>query len=126
MTTHAREEFNVDTPLKCPVCGSKLVDTRISAMGSDISTHLRWHMHSGRCEEHGWFQAETVGRPPRDIFAVTRPFGTSRRFVINGREYHQFPTLWNDVEFHERMNRMSKANRVDPLDPQYWEARPIE
>ncbi len=125
MTTNVREQFNVETPLRCPVCESELVDTRITPMGN-VSTHTRWFMHSGRCEQHGWFQAETVGRPPRDIFAVNRPFGVSRRLVVNGREVYQFPTVWNQVEFHERMNRMSKANRVDPMDERYWKALPIE
>lgn len=125
MTTNVQEQFNVETPLRCPVCGGELVDTRISPMG-DISTHISWQMHSGKCEDHGWFQAETVGKPPRDIFAVTRPFGTSRRLVINGREYYQFPTVWTDVEFDVRMNRMSKADRIDPMDAQYWQALPIE
>lgn len=125
MTTNAPDQFNVETPLKCPICGGDLVDTMIRRMGH-ISTHTTWQMHSGRCEEHGWFQAETVGRPPRDIFAVTKPFGTSRRLVINGREFYQFPTVWNDVEFDVRMNRMGKDDRVDPMDAQYWAARPIE
>lgn len=107
------------------MCGGDLVDTMIRTMGA-VSPHITWQMHSGKCEEHGWFQAEIVGRPPRDIFAVTRPFGTSRRLVINGREVYQFPTVWNDVDFDVRMDRMGKADRVDPLDARYWVARPIE
>jgi hypothetical protein len=125
MTTNVREQFHVETPLRCPVCGGELMDTWVRSLGANL-TGIRWEMHSGRCEEHGWFQAETVGKPPRDIFAVDRPFGVSRRLVINGREYYQFPTAWAEVEFHERMNRMSKANRVDPMDEQYWKALPLK
>lgn len=89
----------------------------------DISTHTSWQLHCGMCEEHGWFQAETVGRPPRDIFAVTRPFGTSRRLIVNGREVYQFPTVWAEVDFEMRMN---KLNPVDAMDARYWKALPIE
>lgn len=117
-----RDQFNVETPLKCPVCGGSLVDTGIRQLGT-ITRNTAWEMHHGRCEEHGWFQAEVVGRPPREIFAVSKPFGASRRLVIGENEYYQFPTVWNDVELDVRMN---KEKPVDPLDAQYWKPRNLE
>lgn len=119
MSTNLRDRFNVETPLSCPVCGGNLVDTSIRTLGT-VTRNTAWEMHIGRCEEHGWFQAEIVGRPPREIFAVTKPFGASRRLIVEGTEYYQFPTVWNDVELDFRMN---KENPVDPLDAQYWKPR---
>lgn len=122
MSTNARDQFNVETPLTCPICGSDLVDTLIRTLGT-VTTNTTWELHSGRCEEHGWFQAEILDRPPRDIFAVTRPFGTSRRLIVNGREVYQFPTAWAEVDF---VKRMDKHNHVDAMDARYWKALPIE
>lgn len=122
MSTNLRDQFNVETPLKCPVCGGDLVETSIRTLGT-ITLNTAWEMHIGRCEEHGWFQAEVVGRPPREIFAVTKPFGASRRLVVGDTEYYQFPTAWNDVELDFRMN---KEAPVDPLDAQYWKPRNLE
>lgn len=122
MSANLRDQFNVETPLVCPVCGGDLVDTGIRTLGT-VTRETTWEMHIGRCEEHGWFQAEIVGRPPREIFAVTKPFGTSRRLIVDGIEYYQFPTVWNDVELDFRMN---KANPVDPLDAQYWKPRNLQ
>lgn len=122
MSTNLRDQFNVETPLICPVCGGDLVDTGIRTLGT-ITRNTAWEMHSGRCQEHGWFQAEIVGRPPREIFAVSKPFGVSRRLVVDGTEYYQFPTVWNDVELEVRMN---KAQPVDPLDAKYWKPRNLE
>ena len=119
MSTNMRDQFNVETPLKCPVCGGALVETGIRIMGT-VTRKTAWEMHSGRCDEHGWFQAEIVGRPPREIFAVTKPFGASRRLIVDGIEYYQFPTVWNDVDLKTRMD---KANPVDPLDAQYWQPK---
>ena len=58
-----------------------------------------------------------AGRLVRFFF---KPFGASRRIVIGDQEYYQFPTVWNDVELKERMN---KENPVDPLDARYWKPR---
>lgn len=122
MSTILRDQFNVETPLTCPVCGGDLVETGIRTLGT-ITRNTAWEMHSGRCEEHGWFQAEIVGKPPRDIFAVTRPFGASRRLVVGDTEYYQFPTVWNDVDFETRMD---KSNGIDPLDATYWKPKGLE
>lgn len=122
MSTDPRDQFNVETPLTCPICGHDLVKTMIRTLGT-VTSHTSWQMHVGQCEEHGWFQAEIVGKPPRDIFAVTRPFGASRRLLVNGREMYQFPTVWNDVDFDARMDR---SKPVNPLDPQYWKSRSLK
>ncbi len=106
------------TPLRCPICGSMLEDTMIGNLG-EPNAYRMWQMHAGKCPEHGWFQAEVVGRPPREIFAVTKPFGAARRLVVNGKEVYQFPTVWNDVPGDERLKPH------DPLDPQYWKPRPL-
>lgn len=116
-----RDQFNVETPLTCPICDGDLVDTRIRTLGT-ITRNTAWEMHAGRCEAHGWFQAEIVGLPPREIFAVTKPFGASRRLVVGDTEYYQFPTVWNDVEFATRMN---KEKPTDPLEAKYWKPRSL-
>lgn len=121
MSVDSRDQFNVETPLRCPICEGALKGTTIRTMGS-VAPNVAWQMHAGECKEHGWFQAEIVGRPPRDIFAVTRPFGASRRIVVNGSEMYQFPTVWNDADFDLRMN---KENPVDSLDAQYWKPKVI-
>lgn len=122
MSNEAQDQFNVETPLTCPVCGGELRNTMIRSLGT-ITFNTVWQMHTGKCEEHGWFQAEVVGRPPRDIFAVTKPFGASRRLIVGGREVYQFATVFNDVDFDVRMN---KEQPIDPLDAQYWKARSVE
>lgn len=122
MSTDPHDQFNVETPLACPVCGSDLVKTMIRTLGT-ITSRTSWQMHAGKCEEHGWFQAEIVGKPPRDIFAVTRPFGPSRRLIVDGREVYQFPTVWNDVDFDVRLDRNKP---VDPLDARYWKPQSPE
>ena len=121
MSADSRDQFNVETPLRCPICGGALKHTMIRTLGS-VSPHTQWQLHAGECPEHGWFQAEVVGRPPRDIFSVARPFGASRRLVVNGQEVYQFPTVWNDAEFDLRMN---KEHPVDPLDAPYWKPRSL-
>lgn len=117
-----RDQMRSRTPLRCPICHGRLQDTLIRTMGS-ITPSTVWQMHAGKCPEHGWFQAETVGRPPREIFAVTRPFGVSRRLVIGDNEYYQFPTKYNDLEFGSRRN---KYDPVDQMDPTLWEAYPVD
>ena len=84
-----------------------------------ITASTIWQLHAGECPEHGWFQTEFVSRPPREIFAVTRPFGAARRVILNGREYYSFSTAWNDLAAEE------KRKPVNPLDARYWATRPV-
>lgn len=108
-----RDRRNVKTPLRCPICDGALEKVLIRDMGG-ITADITWQMHAGECGEHGWFQTEIVSRPPREIFAVDRPFGIARRMVIDGEECYSFPTVW--------MFEPPKTarNKVDPLDPKYW------
>jgi hypothetical protein len=69
-------------------------------------------MHTGECPNHGWFQAELVGKPPREIFPVTRPAGNARAANIDGQDIFAFPTVWNSMDARQK---------VDPLDPRYWQ-----
>ena len=98
------------TPMRCPLCGNELVDVRIQDIGG-VTADLIWQLHAGRCPEHGWFQAEFINKPPREIFPVDRPGGTVRHVMVNGIDTFAFPTIWN---------AMDKRLKVDPLDPQYW------
>lgn len=98
------------TPLRCPLCGSELVRTRIKQIG-DVTAHLRWEIHAGECPEHGWFQAELISKPPREIFPVHRMAGATRRVTVEGRDVFAFPTIWNSMDPHQD---------VDPLDPDLW------
>ena len=82
-----------------------------------ITADLVWQLHAGECPDHGWFQTEVISRPPREIFAVERPFGIARRLVVDGKEVFSFPTVWNDLPAEE------KRKRVDPFDPRYWRVR---
>ncbi len=102
--------------MRCPVCDSELRDTAIRDIGG-ITADLNWEVHTGECPEHGWFQAEVISRPPREIFPVTRPFGAARRMIVDGEEVYSFSTVWNDVP------ASIKFSRVDPLDPQFWRVR---
>src|SRR5688500_2922804 len=77
-----RDRINVGTPMRCPVCHSTLSDVMIRDLGG-VTADITWQIHAGKCAEHGWFQTEVVSRPPREIFAVTRPFGAARRVVVN-------------------------------------------
>jgi hypothetical protein len=77
-----------------------------------VTADLIWELHAGECPEHGWFQAEVISRPPREIFAVTRPGGIARGFSIAGKALYAFPTLFN---------RQAALSNVDPYDQQYWE-----
>jgi hypothetical protein len=98
------------TPLRCPLCDGELVDIRIRNIG-DVTAHLLWQIHAGRCPEHGWFQAEVISRPPREIFPVNRPGGIARRVLVDGKEFYQFPTIWN---------AMDPRQQVDPFEERYW------
>jgi hypothetical protein len=114
-----RDRINVRTPMRCPLCGGELERVYIRDMGS-ITAGVVWQLHAGRCAahaEHGWFQAEVVGKPPREIFAVERPFGPTKRLEVDGQEVYAFATVWNDTPSEVQMRR------VDPLDPQYWTVR---
>ena len=98
------------TPLRCPICNGALTNTQIMPLGA-VTADLLWELHAGRCAEHGWFQAELISKPPREIFPVTKPGGAARRFTIDGEPAYSFPTVWNNVDSFQR---------VDPYDPQYW------
>jgi hypothetical protein len=115
-TTPARDRIHVRTPLRCPICGSELEDTLVRDLGG-VTADLVWQLHAGRCPEHGWFQTEVISRPPREIFAVNKPFGVARRMVVDGEEVFSFPTVWNALP------DAAKRQRVDPFDPRYWQVR---
>jgi len=111
-----RERVGVRTPMRCPICDGELDEVIVRDLGG-ITYDLVWQLHAGKCPEHGWFQAEIVSRPPREIFAVDRPFGVARRMIVDGEEVFAFATVWNDVP------DQVKRSRVDPLDPRYWRVR---
>ena len=113
--TFQRDRLQARTPLRCPICGDQLVETMIRDLGG-VTSDLTWQLHAGRCAEHGWFQAEAISRPPREIFAVNKPFGVARRVSVNGREAFSFPTVFNELPDQE------KRNAVDPLEPAMWRA----
>lgn len=112
----ARDALGVRTPLRCPVCESGLVETMVRDLGG-VTHDLFWQLHAGRCPEHGWFQTEVISRPPREIFAVSKPFGVARRMMVDGREFYAFPTVFNYLPAAER--RLP----VDPLDARYWQVK---
>lgn len=111
-----RERTGARSPLRCPICDRALHDIRIRDLGG-ITADLVWELHAGECPEHGWFQAEVISRPPREIFPVDRPFGVARRMVVDGEEVFAFPTIWNDAPTEV------KRSRVDPYDERYWQVR---
>jgi hypothetical protein len=100
----------IRTPLRCPLCDGELTNTRVKKIG-DVTAHLRWEIHAGECPEHGWFQAELISKPPREIFPVHRMGGATRRVQIEGRDVFAFPTIWNSTD---------PRTIVDPLDPELW------
>ncbi|CAN5902148.1 hypothetical protein BH24CHL4_BH24CHL4_20940 [soil metagenome] len=112
----SREKTGARTPMRCPVCDNELRGVAIRDIGG-ITADLAWEVHAGECSEHGWFQAEVISQPPREIFPVTRPFGVARRMVVDGDEIFAFSTVWNDVP------ASVKLSRVNPLDPRYWRVR---
>jgi hypothetical protein len=99
------------TPMRCPLCDGRLDHIQIRNLG-DVTAHILWQMHTGECPNHGWFQAELVGKPPREIFPVTRPAGNARAVNIDGQDIFAFPTVWNSMDTRQK---------VDPLDPRYWQ-----
>jgi hypothetical protein len=110
----ARDRVHVQTPMRCPVCGGELEDVLIRDIGG-VTADLFWQVHAGRCPEHGWFQAEVISRPPREIFPVNKPFGVARRLLIDGEEVFSFPTVWNSLP------KERQRDRVDPLDARFWQ-----
>lgn len=98
------------TPLRCPLCDGELNNKRVRQIG-DVTANLRWEIHAGECPEHGWFQAEVISKPPREIFPVHRMGGATRRVQIEGRDVFAFPTVWNSMNPHKD---------VDPLDAELW------
>ena len=111
-----KEAYTPKTPMRCPVCDQELTDVQIRDLGG-VTADIVWQVHAGYCPVDGWFQAEVVSRPPREIFPVHRPFGAARRLMLNNNEIFAFATVWNDVPSDV------KRSRVDPLDPQYWRVR---
>lgn len=102
--------------MRCPLCGSELEDIFVRDLGG-VTADLVWQLHAGSCPEHGWFQAEVISKPPREIFAVNKPFGAARRLIVDGQEVYAFSTVWNDLPVAE------KRRKVDPFDPRYWQVR---
>lgn len=107
----SRAHSQRQSPLRCPLCRRELVDVIVRQLGQ-VTARLPWQLHAGRCPEHGWFQAEVISRPPREIFPVNRPGGVARRIILDGREIFAFPTIWN---------RLDTRQEVDPFDPRFWE-----
>ncbi len=109
-----RDNVRARTPMRCPICGGEMARVHIRDMGG-LTGRVMWMLHAGECPEHGWFQAEVISRPPREIFAVAKPFGIARRLIVNGREIFSFPTVFSELPGNER------RKRVDPFDPRYWQ-----
>ncbi len=99
------------TPLRCPIDGNLLEHVQIQAL-EPVTGERDWELHAGRCPEHGWFQAEVILTPPREIFPVTRPGGITRAIRIGGRLIYAFPTLWD---------AMDRRVDVEMYDPYYWQ-----
>jgi hypothetical protein len=114
----SRDRTQVRTPLRCPICGRELEDTIVRDIGG-VTSDLVWQIHAGRCPEHGWFQAEVIARPPREIFPVNKPFGVARRVVVDGRELYSFPTVWNSLP------PAKQRLPVNPLDGRFWQPVPL-
>ena len=112
----SRDRPGAPTPLRCPVCRARLAETLVRDLGG-VTHDLFWQLHAGRCPEHGWFQTEVISRPPREIFAVSKPFGVARRMTVDGKAIYAFPTVFNDVPAAER------RRPVDPLDERFWQVR---
>jgi hypothetical protein len=99
------------SPLRCPISGEPLKDVRVIPLGP-VTGELVWELHAGRSEKHGWFQAEVISKPPREIFPVDRPGGTARQMIIGGRPVYSFPTVWDSTD---------RRTQVDMYDPHYWQ-----
>jgi len=103
--------------MRCPICDGSLTNVMVRDIGG-LTAGTTWQVHAGECPDHGWFQTEVVSRPPREIFAVTKPFGAARRVVVGGREHFSFSTVWNDLPGDER------RKPTNPLEAKYWRVRP--
>ena len=101
------------TPLRCPICQNELDRVVIRDIGG-VTADIVWQVHAGFCYDHGWFQAEIVKRPPREIFGVDRPFGPVRRLIVDGEETFAFTTVWGALSGNEQ------RQPADPLDPRFW------
>ena len=102
--------------LRCPICDRGLDNVLVRDLGGVTGTQV-WQLHAGECPDHGWFQCEVISRPPREIFAVDRPFGVARRMVVDGQEVYAFATVWNDLPAD------LQRKKTDPFDPRYWKTR---
>lgn len=86
-------------------------DVRVIPLGP-VTGELAWELHAGRSEEYGWFQAEVISKPPREIFPVHRPGGAARQMMIGGKPVYAFPTVWDST---------NRRTAVDMYDPKYWQ-----
>jgi hypothetical protein len=99
------------SPLVCPFDGSPLTNLQVIPLGQ-VTARLSWELHAGRSEKYGcWFQAEIISKPPREIFAVSRPAGIAYPILIGDTPIYALPTIWDST------NRLED---VDPYDPAYW------
>jgi hypothetical protein len=115
----SRDLVQARTPMRCPICGRELEDVLVRDIGG-VTADLIWQVHAGRCPEHGWFQAEVISRPPREIFPVSKPFGAARRVIVDGHEHYSFSTVWNSLPPDKQ------RLRVDPFDARFWQVVPDE
>ena len=113
-----RDQRQARTPMRCPICGGAFDETLIRDLGTVTQGH-NWQLHAGHCPDHGWFQAEVISRPPREIFAVNKPFGAAREVVLDGKTQYSFPTAFNDLNPSER------RNVVNPMDPSLWAVKKV-
>ncbi len=98
------------SPITCPVCGGQLRHRQIRPLGA-VTADLGWELHAGECPQHGWFQAEVISRPPREIFPVSQPGGIVRAFTVGGKKQYCFPTVYS---------RQDPLETPDPYDPAFW------
>ena len=75
-----RDQLAPRTPMRCPICDRGLERVLVRDIGG-VTGDLDWQVHAGECPEHGWFQAEVISKPPREIFPVEKPFGYSGVFA---------------------------------------------
>lgn len=99
--------------MRCPICEIDLDRVVIRDIGG-VTADIVWQVHAGFCYDHGWFQAEVVKCPPREIFGVDRPFGPVRRLIVDGEETYAFTTVWGALPAAEQ------RQRADPLDARFW------
>lgn len=115
-TIPPKDKIGARTPMRCPICEGDLRNVLVRDLGG-LTGKLVWQLHAGECPGHGWFQSEVISRPPREIFAVDRPFGVARRVEVDGDEVYAFATVWDDLP------REAKRKKTDPFDPRYWKVR---